>query len=229
MSDDIRLFLVRHGHTTWNQGGTYLGRTDIPLDAEGETQATRLGTWAATADLDLLVSSPAQRALRTAQLAGAACGRAPRTDERLLELDFGRAEGRTLEDLRQEDPAAVEAFLHDPVEHHLPGGEHPRAAVARVRAALDAVLADGARRVLVVTHNTVLRLFLCDVLRMPLADYRRLLPLVEHCALTELSVHGGVLALRRFNAPPVAPDGGASHTRRADAGSEASGATREIR
>jgi broad specificity phosphatase PhoE len=64
------------------------------------------------------------------------------------------------------------------------------------------VLATPAERALLVTHNTLLRLLLCDVLGVPMAAYRRRFPLVEHCALTELSVRDGSFGLRRFNAAP---------------------------
>jgi broad specificity phosphatase PhoE len=202
MSQPQRLFLARHGHTGWNDTGRYLGSSDIPLDAQGQAQAERLGEWAASARLEAIVSSPALRAFRTAAIVAAGSGLTPRTDARLRELDFGAAEGRTLEELRRQDPEAVTRFELDPVSHHLPGGEHPQAAVARLDAAIRDVLSTGTARALLVTHNTVLRLFVCHCLGIPLAHYRRLLPLAEHCALTELSVADGAFALRRFNAVP---------------------------
>jgi broad specificity phosphatase PhoE len=195
-----RLFLVRHGRTGWNESGRYLSRTEIDLNDTGIEEATQLGWWAASTGIGEIVTSPALRALRTASIVGAQLGLTTRVDERLRELDFGAAEGRTLAELRRDDALAVARFEMDPVTYHLPGGEDPLVAAARVQAAIQDVLALKEARVLVVSHNHVLRLLLCHCLRIPLTDYRRLLPIAEHCAVSELSVDGGQLALRRFNA-----------------------------
>jgi probable phosphoglycerate mutase len=195
-----RLFLVRHGHTSWNESGRYVGKADVDLDDTGAKEATRLGRWAASADIDAIVTSPALRAFRTASIVGAQVGVAVRVNDQLRELDFGAAEGRTLEELRTEDPEAVARFEMDPVTYHMAGGESPLAALARMQAAVSDVLALKAFGALVVTHSHVLRLLICHSLSIPLARYRRLLPIAEHCAVTEFSVADGQLALRRFNA-----------------------------
>jgi broad specificity phosphatase PhoE len=55
---------------------------------------------------------------------------------------------------------------------------------------------------LVVTHNTLLRLVLCQVLGIPLDSYRSVFPLLDNVSLTELEVlRGGAIALLMFNAP----------------------------
>jgi probable phosphoglycerate mutase len=195
------LWLVRHGQTGWNTAGRYLGTSDVDLDDLGLEQAQQLARWAAEVRIDAIVTSPARRAWRTASTVGSHVGIEPRTDDRLRELDFGVAEGRTLAELRQGDPEAVAHFELDPVTHHLPGGEDPRDAVSRMQSAVADVLALESARPLVVTHNTVLRLFVCDALNVPLREYRRLLPVAEHCAITELSVTDARMGLRRFNAP----------------------------
>ena len=84
------LWLVRHGETEWSKTGQHTGRTDLPLTPRGEQQAADLGSrldrpWAA------VLSSPLQRAARTAQLAGLQ----PRLEDGLLEWDYGHAEGQT--------------------------------------------------------------------------------------------------------------------------------------
>lgn len=201
MNPRQRVFLVRHGHTGWNESGRYLGKSDIDLDDAGREQAMRLRDWVESAGMDAIVTSPAVRALHTAAIVGAGPGIAPRVDPRLRELDFGVAEGRTLAELRAHDPTVVDRFEADPVIHHFPDGEDPHAAVARMRGAIDDVVALGLPRVLVITHNTALRLLVCHLLGIPLAGYRRCLPVAEHCALTEVSATGGTFALHRFNTP----------------------------
>lgn len=197
--------LARHGRTGWNEAGRYLGRSDVALDPVGVAQSEALGRWAVAAGVGAVVTSPARRAAQTAAAVSRATGHAARTDARLVELDFGAAEGRTLAELRAEDPRLVARFEADPATHHFPGGEDPAAAALRVARAVDEALAETTGPLLVVTHSTVLRLFVCRVLGLPLGEYRRRLPYVEHAAVTELAVTDGVHALRRFNAYPV-PD-----------------------
>ena len=59
------LLIVRHGRTVANAEGLLQGRVDNPLDEEGVRQAKQIG--AALGPIDVVVSSPLQRALQTAE------------------------------------------------------------------------------------------------------------------------------------------------------------------
>ncbi|MER5825611.1 histidine phosphatase family protein, partial [Streptomyces mirabilis] len=56
-------------------------------------------------------------------------------------------------------------------------------------------------RVLVVAHNTLLRLVLCSLLSIPLGEYRRVLPRLRNAAITELRMTDGAAALLSLNVP----------------------------
>lgn len=91
------LWVVRHGQTPWSKTGQHTGRTDVPLTPLGEQQARALRPrldrpWA------LVLTSPLVRARKTAQLAGLDA----LEDDRLLEWDYGHAEGRTTAELSKE-------------------------------------------------------------------------------------------------------------------------------
>ncbi|MEW1720433.1 histidine phosphatase family protein [Streptomyces sp. NPDC093109] len=196
------LFVARHGETVWHDENRYTGVSDIGLTPRGDAQAEALGVWAADARLDALVTSPLSRARRTAAPAARATGLAVAVEPGLTELDFGIAEGRTLGELEASHPAACADFRRDPAAHPLPGGEDPGAAAARGTAAL-LRLADRhpGGRVLVVAHNTLLRLVLCRLLSIPASEYRRVLPRMVNCAVTELRVTAGRAALMSYNVP----------------------------
>ncbi|MDO8213184.1 histidine phosphatase family protein [Conexibacter sp. CPCC 206217] len=196
------LLLSRHGRTEWSADGRYAGASEIDLDDVGREQAGRLARWAAGAQLDAIRCSPMVRAVATATGTAHAAGLELVRDARLRELDFGAAEGRRLDELRTEHPQSVRAFERDPVAHPLPGGEDPAAAAHRAAAALrDAAAAAPGGRVLVVAHNTILRLALCELLGIELGAYRRALPRIDHDALAEISLGARGAGLRRLNAP----------------------------
>ncbi|AXG76494.1 histidine phosphatase family protein [Streptomyces paludis] len=196
------VFLARHGETVWHHENRYAGVSDIALTPRGVAQAEALGVWAGDARLDALVSSPLARARRTAAPASHVTGLAVSVEPALIETDFGIAEGRTLGELEASHPAECAAFRRDPAAHPLPGGEDPGAATAR---GADALLRLADRhpggRVLVVAHNTLLRLVLCRLLSIPASEYRRVLPRMVNCAVTELGVTGGRAALLSYNVP----------------------------
>jgi probable phosphoglycerate mutase len=141
----------------------------------------------------------------TARPRAAVLGTEPVVIEDLREVDFGLAEGRTLSELRADDPAMVDRFRRDPVTHHFPGADPPAAAAKRAAEALRSVASGhpGAT-VLVVAHNTLIRLALCELLGVDVRTYRQVFPLLDNGTLTEVSLEPaqpGPAALLSFNVP----------------------------
>lgn len=193
------LFLVRHGETVWHEENRYAGVSDVALTAAGEEQAKRLAVWAADAGIGGVWCSPLSRARATAGPTAAALELTLRVDGDLREVDFGAAEGRTLAEL---DPAQVTAFRSDPVRGAFPGAEDPRSAASRGVGALHRIAArHPGERILVVAHNTLMRLVLCSLLEIPLSHYRAVFPQVRNCAPTELRLDRTSTALLAYNLP----------------------------
>ena len=67
-----RLFLLRHGETEWSKSGQHTSRTELDLTETGREQAKLAADALSVLSLDnpLVVSSPRQRAVITAELAG---------------------------------------------------------------------------------------------------------------------------------------------------------------
>ena len=200
-----RIVLVRHGETVWHAENRYAGSSDIGLTDFGHKQAQALASWAAQAGLTRLYTSPLSRAQQTAQPVSESLGLAPVIDPRLREIDFGQGEGLTANEMRKRFPEHFAAFAENPVEHWLPGGENPLDCIARGRTALDriALETDAHDRVLVICHNTLIRLLLCNLLGIEPANYRRVFPALDSVSLTELKFERGIAALLRFNASIV--------------------------
>ncbi|MBC8128768.1 MAG: histidine phosphatase family protein, partial [Rhizobiaceae bacterium] len=97
----MEVLLLRHAPTDWNREGRIQGRTDVPLSVEGQAMAAAWRLPDAAKDWACL-SSPLGRALETAR----AMGLAPSPDAAFVEMDWGRLEGRRLEEIRAEGGAA---------------------------------------------------------------------------------------------------------------------------
>ena len=90
-----RLWLVRHGESTWNVLGLAQGHMDVPtLTRRGAEQARRCARLLAGKPVGAIVSSDLQRAAQTALPIGQArCTCRSRLDRRLRERSLGSAEG----------------------------------------------------------------------------------------------------------------------------------------
>jgi probable phosphoglycerate mutase len=107
-----RSFLfVRHGVTDWNREGRFQGRTDIPLNDEGLSQAHATARQLQGVPLDHIVSSPLVRATKTAEMIAAASCRPVSIDADLIECDFGSFERKSIRDaMRDRSIVAKEAL-----------------------------------------------------------------------------------------------------------------------
>jgi len=117
------VYLARHGETAWSLSGQHTGRTDLPLTERGERQARALGERLRGLHFATVLTSPSQRARRTAELAGV--GSLAETDPDLAEWDYGQYEGRRTADILAERPGW---FLF---RDGCPGGESPEQVAAR--------------------------------------------------------------------------------------------------
>lgn len=194
------LFLSRHGQTVWHAENRYAGVSDVDLTDRGVEQAQELAQWAGRNVIDRIVSSPIRRAVQTATPAAHCRGLDLQLEPGLSEMSFGIAEGRTIGELRHEDPTMVEDFILDPVAHPFPGAEDPAQAAQRGSAALRALAAQyPGQTLLVVAHNTLLRLSLCELIGVEPRRYRTLFPKLDNGCLSELRISHG----NRSPTPPA--------------------------
>jgi probable phosphomutase (TIGR03848 family) len=175
------VLLVRHGRTTANATGLLAGRTaGVGLDDLGRDQAARTGDRIAAVPVARVVSSPLDRCLETAAAIVDRQTSAPPSsvDSELTECDYGRWQGRRLEELAKED-------LWRTVQSHpsavvFPGGEslagmqaRAVAAIRRHDGAVEAEHGPGAVWV-AVSHGDIIKSVLADALGMHLDMFQRL-------------------------------------------------------
>jgi broad specificity phosphatase PhoE len=111
-----RLFLLRHGETEWSKSGQHTSRTELDLTETGREQAKLAADALSVLSLDnpLVVSSPRQRAVVTAELAGL---KVDEVSPLLSEWDYGDYEGLTTKQIQQQVPDWLVWT------HGCPGGE----------------------------------------------------------------------------------------------------------
>ena len=93
-----RLILVRHGQTEWAKNGRHTGRTDIELTDQGRAEAVAARATLEDLEIAAVFTSPLRRARETAEIVGLRPDIV--SDDRLLEWDYGSAEGRRTVDMR---------------------------------------------------------------------------------------------------------------------------------
>jgi probable phosphoglycerate mutase len=164
------LIVIRHGETAWSRDLRHTGRTDLPLTPAGEASAAKLADDLAVLPIVAVFASPAQRAVRTAELAGL---KDIQTDPDLWEWDYGGYEGLTTAQIRETRPGWY--LWRDGV---IPGdAEHPGETVSQVGARADRVL-DRARPLLdqgdvvLVAHGHLLRILTARWLGLAADDGR---------------------------------------------------------
>ena len=89
----MKLYIARHGQTTWNVDDLVCGRADVPLTELGHQQAQKLAQSSLDKKIDVILCSPMLRARQTAQAVSDAIGVPIQIDDRLMEFDFGSFDG----------------------------------------------------------------------------------------------------------------------------------------
>jgi ribonuclease H / adenosylcobalamin/alpha-ribazole phosphatase len=190
--------LLRHGQTPMSVQKRYAGRSDVPLTETGVGQAAAAAKRLAPAGIGVIVTSPLQRATRTAQEVAEVTGAPVVTDEGFRETDFGAWEGLTFAEVRQRWPAEMTAWLADPAVPP-PGGESFAEVSARVTEARQRVLAGREQQtILIVSHVTPIKtLVAAALLAPPAALYRMHLDVAALCEIDWYA--DGPAVLRSFN------------------------------
>ena len=158
------VYLIRHGETAWAISGQHTGRTDIPLTEQGEHDAQALSPRLKGMSFGQVLTSPLQRARRTAELAG--FGDCAQPDPDLMEWNYGAYEGRRTAEIRAERPAW--RLFND----GCPGGETLQAVSLRADGVIARIRALGSD-VLVFAHRDILRILAARWLRLQAVEARK--------------------------------------------------------
>jgi uncharacterized phosphatase len=139
-----KLYFIRHGLSQMNIHGLFAGHTETPLTDRGRVQAVEAGKQAAQLGIDLMVSSPLERAHETAAIIATEIGYSTDkiiTSDLFLERNFGLMEGKDYE---------PNLDLGD-----VPGAETAEQLLERARTAVEWLKMQDADNILVVSHGSI--------------------------------------------------------------------------
>jgi alpha-ribazole phosphatase len=194
----LEIILVRHGETAWNKKETFRGRADIDLNETGIRQAELLGKYLSAEKIDHIYASPLKRAARTAKAIADWQKIKVKKIDSLLDLDFGEWEGLTLKEAEERDPELYQDWRDTPEQVRLPGGESLQDISSRVKPFLDdAVTRCGEGKIALVTHQVVLKVTICMLLRLGNAGFWNIK--IDTGAITRFEFDGNLVILTEHN------------------------------
>ena len=175
----MNIYVTRHGETEWNTYWKLQGRSNTVLNEKGREQAclTHNGFVEAGISFDRIYSSPLKRAVETAVLMTEKSESEIIKDDRLIEFCFGKAEGKT-PDERKEDPELKDfhLFFDEPEKYVALEGAEPFESVLKRTAAfwedeIKPLEKTGIQNILVVTHGGTMQSLLLHIDGRSLKDY----------------------------------------------------------
>lgn len=172
----MRLYIIRHGETSWNTQLRLQGQTDIALNENGRSLAVVTGRALREIPFDLAITSPLCRAVETAELVLGGRSIPLIREERIREISFGEMEGRKMTREEREDPSSeFYAFFHAPHEYVPPkGGETIDELYARTGSFLEELKGRSewyGKTILVSSHGAAVRALLANITRCARKDF----------------------------------------------------------
>ena len=197
----MNIYVTRHGETEWNTYWKLQGRSNTVLNEKGREQAclTHNGFVEAGISFDRIYSSPLKRAVETAVLMTEKSESEIIKDDRLIEFCFGRAEGKT-PDERKEDPELKDfhLFFDEPEKYVALEGAEPFESVLKRTAAfwedeIKPLEKTGIQNILVVTHGGTMQSLLLHIDGRSLKDYWK--TKMANCTINKIVLENGCFRL----------------------------------
>ncbi|MDX2214893.1 MAG: histidine phosphatase family protein [Oculatellaceae cyanobacterium bins.114] len=202
----LKLYLLRHGETTYSRSGGYCGDLDPDLTPEGEEMAKGFAEAYHTVPWDAVYVSPMKRTIATAKPLCDAVGLDMQLRDGLKEIRYGEWEGKTQEYVKEHYLDDYIRWMTEPAWNAPTGGETAVEIASRaslVIAEIEGKCSNG--NVLVVSHKATIRIILCTLLGIDLGRYRdRINALAASVSIVKFGEHGPLLEVLgdRHHIPP---------------------------
>lgn len=189
----MKIYLVRHGETPWNKEGKIQGRSNTKLNEFGVKLAQITGEALKDVPFEVVYSSPLDRAKETAEIIKGKRQIPLYTDERIIEMSFGAAEGADIPEAKRNPENPLYNFLHKP-QDYIPAenGETFEDLYKRSNEFMEQVLIPAEKKyenILVVAHGALNRSLLNQMGDIPLNEFWRIQ--LRNCCVSEIELKDG--------------------------------------
>ena len=186
-----KFILVRHGQSKANECGYLVGNTEAPLSPKGEKQAKAVSEYILKAyKVDVIYSSPLMRACNTVKGVADELNLPINTENKLTEFNFGKWEGLTLEEIKNNFDDGYSKWARDPGVFIPDGGESMAQLQTRVVEKLKEIgKKEDGKTVLIGSHSSVIRAFQCYIQGLPLTKMKNT-PWVVNGSIAEINFDG---------------------------------------
>ena len=152
-----RIILARHGQTEWNLQYRFQGRTDIKLTETGKCQAQALASRLSSWPVEIVYTSPLERAYYTAEAVAKRHNLTPVILPELEEINFASWEGESISGLEKNQHSVFSAWRSDPFFYPPEGAETWEKLYARIARAVKIFLGGDYKRIVVISHGGIIR------------------------------------------------------------------------
>lgn len=173
----VKLFLIRHGQTSWNLEGRYQGNNDIELNQVGIKQAKLAAKYLSRVEFANIYSSPLKRTLYTAEKIKGRRDLETKVRDDLKEMNFGKWEGMKFSEINEKYHRDYHNWLEDPYSNGPTDGENFKEITERTTAEIGRIVSENTdgSSVAVVAHGGVILSLLVYWLQIPLARWKSII------------------------------------------------------
>ena len=186
-----RIILIRHGQSEANSCGYLAGVTETPLSELGKKQAKAVSEYILnTYKVDVIYSSPLSRACDTIKGVADELNLPIVKASELTEFNFGKLEGLTLEEIKNNHDNSYSKWAKDPGVFIPPEGESMSHLQERVVKKLKEIgIKEDGKTVLIGSHSSVIRALQCYIQNLPLSKMKNT-PWVVNASVAEMNFDG---------------------------------------
>ncbi|MBQ7196985.1 MAG: histidine phosphatase family protein [Synergistaceae bacterium] len=152
-----RIILARHGQTEWNIQYRFQGRTNVKLTDTGKRQAHALAARLSSWPVEIVYTSPLDRAFYTASAIAERHNLTPVILPELEEINFASWEGESIPNLEHEQHSIYSLWRSDPFFYPPEGAETWEKLYVRMSHAVKTFLAGDYKKIVVVSHGGIMR------------------------------------------------------------------------
>lgn len=191
------LLLIRHGESMANANHEFVGHTDVDLSPRGMLQAEKTAEFIKeNYKIDKVYASDLQRAYKTGQAVGEACGVEIISDPGLREIYAGDWEGRSREDLMENSPE-YQIWRNDIGSSAAPNGESVKSVYERIpMRLLEIAIQNEGKTIAIATHATPIRCVISKWMGLGLSGMK-LFPWPTNASVTEVTFENDIFMVTK--------------------------------